>query len=398
MPRNLQRSAWTVLLLNTLYNVADALCSVFVGVYFYINTLDFGIVCQHYLVLYLVTPVVFLIAGWYSQARDRVHVFRLGLVLHAVYYGTLLYLKEDSANYAPHLGVLLGIAWGVFWAGNHVFGFDVVRPEQRDYYFGTLSAVTGAARLLAPLLSGAIIYFAPEAVLGYQVIFFVAVAAYLAAILISVTIPADSTRRPYRLWRALLPGRDQRDWQWIMLAAATLSGTFHIMYFLLGLLMYMETGNEMAVGGFSAFQALAGITTAYLVGRMITPSTRHLSMLAGVIVLLGAGTLTVFHLSIYTLFLFGLLQSIAMPMFSIAHSSIKFDVIDKVADYPHERIEYICAWEVPLAIGRSITMLLLLLLVGWWGETGVRVVLFLLCINRMLTYLILRQVSVFRPA
>ncbi len=41
----LAKHARVVLILNVLYNIADALCSVFVGVYFYIHSLRFEVVC-----------------------------------------------------------------------------------------------------------------------------------------------------------------------------------------------------------------------------------------------------------------------------------------------------------------------------------------------------------------
>jgi hypothetical protein len=43
-------------------------------------------------------------------------------------------------------------------------------------------------------------------------------------------------------------------------------------------------------------------------------------------------------------------------------------------------------------------MVSIILLVQHFGETGIRVALFALCANRILTYLLLRQVSVLRQA
>ena len=276
--KTLQSKARVVLVLNVMFNVANSLCSVFVGVYLWINSLDLHVVCGHYLAVYAVTPVVFLLAGWYAQARDRVHVFRIGLALHALYYGMLLLLREQSAAYAVPLGALLGVTWGFFYAGANTFNYDVTEPGERDYFFGWLHAVGGIAQLVGPLLSAFIIRFAPNGQRGYLLVFALAVLLYLASMALSIRIPPDCTRRRYRIWRALFPGRDQRDWQYLMLASVTLAGTFNILHFLLALLMFMSTGSETSVGGFAAFQALAGIVVAYLVGHFITPGTRRKSI------------------------------------------------------------------------------------------------------------------------
>jgi YQGE family putative transporter len=392
MHRRLSPHARVVLGLNALYNIADALCSVFVGVYFYVNSRDFDTVCHHYLALYTVTPFVFVLAGWYSQARDRLHVFRLGLLLHAAYYALLLVLRERSAEYPVTLGALLGVTWGLFWAGNNVFSFDVTTKEERDYYFGWLSAVTGAARMFAPLLGGLVIYFSPGGLLGYQLVFAMAVFFYLAAILLSSRIPADSTPRPFHLRRALFPGRDQRDWQRIMIASASLMGSINILSFLLGLILYMETRSEMNVGSFAAVQALAGIAVSYVIGRTVRPGTRNRAMLWSALLILAAGVMVTLELNLVTLVLFGLLQAVAAPLFGVPHSSLRFDVIDRCAEEPGQRIEYLCAWEVPLAVGRTVMMLLLIWLVQWEAQTGLKVALFVMCAMRIVTYLVLRPI------
>lgn len=53
-----------------------------------------------------------------------------------------------------------------------------------------------------------------------------------------------------------------------------------------------------------------------------------------------------------------------------------------------------CASEVPLAIGRIVMMLVLLALSGTLDELGLRIALFLLCANRIVTYLILVRTGV----
>lgn len=387
--RSLPLQARIVLLLNVLYNVADALCSVFVGVYFYVHSLRFEVVCYHYLALYMVTPVVYLFSGWYAQRYDRLHVFRLGVAFHAIYYGCLLWLQQDAAGYAVPLGCLLGVAWGFFWAGNNTFNYDAVEASQRDYFFGWLNVVTGASRFSAPAISAVIMWRFQSEERGFYVLFAAAVGLYLLSIIASTWVARDSQCRPFNLRRALFPGRDQGDWRLLMLASATQAGSFHIFYFVLGLAMYMETDNAAIVGVYTAFQYLAGIAVSFSVGRFIQPRTRKPCMAWAAALLAGAGLIVAWDISIWTLFLFGFLRSVALPLFMIPYASIRLDIIDSSAREPAERIEYMCASEVPLAIGRVVVMVTLLFLFGALGELGIRIALFVLCANCTLSYLII---------
>jgi len=386
------------LTLGALFSASEALCSVFVSVYLWINCLDFGVICQHYLALYVVTPIVFILAGWYSAAHDRLHVYRLGLVLYAAYYTTLLVLRERSPEYAVPLGILLGVTWGCFWAGSNTFNFDVTVEGKREYYLGLLVSISGASRLLAPLVSGFVIHFAHEPRAGYHRVFAIVVVLYLVCAGVSFLMPPDNVRRPFRLRRALFPGKDQRDWQLIMLAAVSQLGSFNIFIFLLGLLMYMQTGSELSVGGYASFQALAGVIVAYLLGRAIVPRTRRAFMRWGMFLLLAAGVLIAAKLTVVTLIIFGFLRAASGPMFGIAHAGLRLDTITQCAEDPAQRIEYLSAWEVPLALGRIIMMVVMIALCGWLseGDLGVRITLFILCAARIVTYFILTQTSPLR--
>ncbi len=392
--RRLSFQARLVLGLNILYNMADGFCGVFVGVYLWKHSLEFSVVCYHYLALYVVTPAVYLLAGWYSQRFDRLHVFRLGVICHGAYYGLLLWLGPSATEHVVGLGVVLGVAWGLFWAGNNTFNYDAVEAGNRDYFFGWLNALVGAARFSAPFLSAALLLLVPEGDQGYMFLFALAVVLYGVSVIASLWITPDGTCRPFRLARALFPGKDQRDWRLVMAASATQAGSFHIFYFLLGLAMYMKTGSAAIVGIFTSFQFLAGIAVSYLVGRFVTRRTRRPAMLIASLLLVAAGCVIAWEISVTTLVLFGFIRSVALPLFMVPYSSIRLDVIDQSAEDPAQRIEYMCASEVPLALGRVVMMVILLVLSGYLDEVGVRIALFLLCANRMLTYVLIAKTSV----
>ncbi len=398
--RKLHPQAWVALALAALYWAAWELCALFVGVYLWVNSFDLQVVFQHYLALYIVTPIFFVIAGWLAQRFDRLWVYRAGVGLHAVYFGTLLYLQEHAAAYSPHLGALLGITWGFFWVGHNTFSFDVTLAGGRERFFGLQQALSGGVRLFAPVIGGGIIALAPAEMLGFQIIFAIACVIYLIALAVSMWMPPDTTRRPFNLRRALFPPKEMHDWRIIMLASFTLAGTFNILMFLLGLLMFIETNEELAVGGFGSFQVVAHIIVASLMSSFMRPALRRKAMLAGTALLVLAGTIILLRLDVWTLLLFALLRSISGPLFGISHFSMRIDVIANSVEETWQRIEYLAAWEIPLAISRVIMMLLLMGLSAWFteGSLGIRIAIFCLCAIRIITYMILSQAYVLKDA
>lgn len=391
--KRLHPQAWVVLALAGLFNGAEALCSVFVSVYLWINSHDFNTVCQHFVALFLVTPVVFILAGWYSQARDRLHVYRAGLLLHAVFYVALLALREHSAQHVIALGALRGLAWGVFYAGSNTLNYDIGTRGKVEYFMGLLQAVRGMSALVAPVLSGLIIHSAHTALTGYNWVFGLVVILYVVAFGLSYLMFSDTEPRPFHFFRALFPPKEQRDWRLLMWASFSMAGMFNIFDFVLGLLMYMQTGSELKVGGFVSYQTLAGILVSYFLGRFMAPRDRRRYLFWGTAVLVVGGAVISSKLVVATLIIFGFLRSVSRSMFGIAHFSLRLEVIGRALRDPAERIEYLCAWEVPLAAGRLVTMALLMGLFTYGHEAGLRLAFILLCSARAVTYWLLTQTS-----
>jgi len=394
--RTLNKRAWLVLALNTLYSFAEALCSVFVGVYFWQNSHDFPLICLYYLALYGVCGVVFLPAGWYAEARDRVHLFQMGLAIHVLYYGTLLWLGKDASNYALPLGVLLGLAWGVFWAGNHTLTFDSVKVGERDHFFGWFLVLTQGPRLFAPVLAAGIITLAPTEDFGFRMVFALAVLLYAVAMVWALRFPPDKTRQPYKIWRALFPPKEDRDWKLVMWATFGLAGAFEIFSFLPGLLLFMETDSEFYVGIFISSQAVFGIACSWFVGRRLRPHTRAFAMRLSIFCHLLGGGLLLAHYSPATLVIFGYLNAFAMPLYGIPHAAVRFDVIDRTTTETRQRIAYLCAWELPLALGRVVIMSTMIVLYTLLGNWGIRLCIAILCLNRFVNYGLIVRTSAMR--
>jgi YQGE family putative transporter len=196
--------------------------------------------------------------------------------------------------------------------------------------------------------------------------------------------------------RALFPTKEQRDWRCVMLASFTLAGTFEIPTNFLGILMFMETNNELSVGSYAAYQAVIAIIVSYVFGRWVRPDTRRQHLFWSSVLLAASGLVFFFPLSLTTLLIFAMLRSAAMAMFGIGHFSTRMEVIMNTAEDPLQRIEYLCAWEVPLAIGRTIMMLLMVALALALDNAslGIRIVIIVLCALRLATYYFLAQTSV----
>jgi hypothetical protein len=179
-------------------------------------------------------------------------------------------------------------------------------------------------------------------------------------------------------------------------ASFSIAGTFHILSFLPGLLLYMQTGKELHVGSFIAAQAIVGILSSWYLGRILLPHTRALAMRLSMLCHFIGVCVIMWDMNPYTLVFFGFMHAFAMPLFGIPHASIKFDVMDTTILETRQRIAYLCAWEIPLALGRVCMMGAIILLVINLDLLGMQLSIALLCVNRLATYYLLTRTHVMR--
>ena len=386
-----------MLAINALFWAADGLCAIFVNIYLWRVQREFPVLLRYNLSCWLTIPAFILLAGWLSQARDRTWALRIGLALHALFYMSLLWLRESAVAHVIPLGVVLGVAMGFYYAGLHTLTFDVTAQGERDYYVGLSSFTSGITGAVAPFAAGAVIGLA-TGLRGYVMVFALAVVLYVLAFAMSLRLPPDREPRPFRLRAALLPPREHKDWRLVMALWAVFGGRFGIFMFIVGLLMYMASGSEMVVGGYSLVTGAIRIFGSLVVGRAVTPARRLPFMLLGALSATAAGLIMLGPINLPVVWAFGIMLAVSTPLFSIPSSAIQLDVIGRTAAEPSQRVEYVCAREVPLVIGRVMYLGVLWSLYDLLTKNllGLRIAVCLTAATALLGYLLMSRISFVR--
>lgn len=395
--RRLLGPARTLLAINALFWAADGLCSIFVNIYLWRVQREFPVLLRYNLACWVTIPPFILLAGWLAQARDRTWALRIGLALHAVFYLSLLSLREAAVGHVVPLGVVLGVAMGFYYAGLHTLTFDVTAQGERDYYVGLSSFTSGITGAVAPFAAGAVIGLA-AGLRGYVMVFALAVVLYVVAFATSLRLPPDREVRAFRIRVALLPPKEHSDWRRVMALWAVFGGRFGIFMFIVGLLMYMASGSEMVVGGYSLVTGSIRILGSLVVGRAVTPARRLPFMLLGALSGTAAGLIMLGPINLLVVWAFGIMLAVSTPLFSIPSSAIQLDVIGRTAADPSQRVEYVCAREVPLAVGRFIYLAVLWSLYDLLTKNllGLRIAVCVTAATALLGYFIMSRISFVR--
>ncbi|GIP38795.1 MFS transporter [Paenibacillus sp. J31TS4] len=380
-----------LLLVQTLYTIANALSGTFVSIYLWKVKNDYGMIAQFFLATQLLLAAFFWLAGKWVKEANKMNTLRAGIAVSALFYAGVLLLGPKAVHYVWLLGGVQGAAMGLFWAAANVVYFEVTDPDTRDRFNGWGGLLGSLAGMLAPWISGFLIT-RMTASTGYRLIFSLSLAIFLGTVVLSFFLKKRPPLGRYDWFYGFRQlARPRHPWRRIGAAMAAQGVREGVFSFLIGLLVYIATRNEQKLGNFSLITSGVSLVSFWAVGHWLKPRYRKFGMLAGIAMSILV-LLPFFHAINYTtLLLFGIGTSLFLPLLLVPSTSIVFDLIGRSEDNAERRVEYIVLRELLLSSGRVAgTVLFLVLLAG--SVTPMRLNVFLLATGSapLLTWFFLR--------
>jgi YQGE family putative transporter len=301
-----------------------------------------------------------------------VKLYIAGIFSYAAFYLLVLIFREKVIDHLVLIGIIKGIAMGLYWFGYHILTIDYTEHGKRDSFYSTTSVISGSASMAGPLIAGLIIKTS-QALSGYYMVF--AMTSFLLLVAAVMITPLKSTpiKKPYKIEDLIFT--KNKKWRNTMIAYLFLSGKDAIMMFMLAVLVVRATGSEFTFGGFATLVSGMAILTAFLMGRFSRPGIRKYLVLSGAALSFLASLLLVYKISFPTLIIYGLIGAVADCLVRIPFSAYSMDLITLDASVNERKMEYIAARDVPIAAGRILTLVLFLILLKNMDLNAIKVIM-----------------------
>jgi YQGE family putative transporter len=351
-------AARRLLWVNGLFALANGLSGLFTGVYLW--RLRPGVATLAYYNLWMMATLMFALPllGIMVKKRGAVVANVLGTVLYAGFYLTLLMLGEQAGNHLAALGMFMGVATASQALAGHVLAYDITDERNREAFYNRSGLVASLAGLIAPLAAGWLLS-AFAGLTGYRFIFISSFVLFAVSAWMGLGLHVHSPREPYRLF-AVLPGT-HRAWHRLLVACGILGLREGIFTFAINLLVYLSAGGaEASLGNFTFVTSLVGLVAFWGAGRVMTRANRGRLFPAGAAAMALACGLLGLGASWGLMLAYGLITAIATPFWSTAFGAASFEIIRQASEGRNLRVEMIAAREIPLNIGRVITLVLFL--------------------------------------
>ncbi|MCK4260886.1 MAG: MFS transporter [Halanaerobiales bacterium] len=350
-----------LLLIHGLLTLGIGLSNIFVNIYLWRISKNLQVLALFNFFLYSVVPFTFVLAGWVARNYDRLWCIRIGVVIHTLFYLIVLILKKDTVNYIIPLGMFKGLGVGFYHLAEHILVFDLTKDKTRDFFNGINGFFAGFFGMIAPFISGLIIKNMPD-LTGYTIIFSTTMLLFIGVEVLSFFIHPRCCPGPFYIWKVLK--NPDPNWRRILGMIAFYGFRTGIFTFLTALLVFLACGNEFILGSFSLFMGGLTLLSALLLAYLVKPKKRALFIHISAVMLIGALGALIWRNDWMGILIFGILTGFFDPFFDIPFESLSFKVIENDTLDNDLQIEYIVARELPLNLGRVLSIFLFYLLLG----------------------------------
>ncbi|MCL4514082.1 MAG: MFS transporter [Firmicutes bacterium] len=355
----LSREARWLLYVQGLFNLGNGLAGLFVNIYLWKLHPQMRIIALYNLFVFSTVLLAFPVWGWLAKKKNSILCLILGMMFYSIFYLAILALKEKVINYLFVFGMLMGAAISSTALAYHVLTYDTTDNKNRDLFYGLNGLIGSLIGMAAPLFSGWVIVAFKE-MMGYRVIFLISTSLLVFSGVASLVLAMPAPRQDYRFFKVL--ATKNRDWRRIMAAMGILGLRDGIFVFIVNLLVFINTRSELSLGGYSFLTSTLGLLSFYIVGKNLQPEKRIVYSFVGAIMLALATFVLAFSRTIQGILVFGVINAVFNPLWSIPSSSLSFQAIGNDPDSSVLRLEYIVVREIPLNLGRISSLAIFLVL------------------------------------
>jgi YQGE family putative transporter len=364
-----------ILVFQSLFNFGNSFSALFVNIYLWRLKSNLQPIAIYNFCAYFSILVFSLLCGKIIERRGEVFCLRTGISLYTVFYLTILSLGTRAGGYLVPLGFLSGLA-----AASLFMGFNTLIPhltpnEDRDFFFGVLTAIAGLGAIVIQPSSGYIInHF--SGLRGYSIIFSLTLGLFLTAIGVTFLLKPSPNREVFHLTELGRAYQFSRPWRGVGLALYISAMRGGIYSFLITILVYIAFKNEWGVGKYSMVMSAVSLTAALVVGRTLTRARRIPFYFVGTLISFIAALILVAWSRPLGFILYGLLFNASTSMRDIPNNTISYEVVDDLFRERGKRFTYVIGREIPIGLGRLTSILFLLVLYHYLqNNTAIKVLI-----------------------
>lgn len=158
MKKKIKSEQNTIIIMDAIKKIMTIFLGPFLTAYF-ISTSTNSIlnIAIYYIFTYATIALSTLVVAALAEKRNRIKIFRIGIILNFIYILIIILLKEKIINYLPIISILYGISASCYYFPYNLFIINKVKNTERTNYMVKLFITISVVGILFPIIFGSII-------------------------------------------------------------------------------------------------------------------------------------------------------------------------------------------------------------------------------------------------
>ena len=158
MKKKIKTEQNIIIIMDTIKKIMTIFLGPFLTAYF-ISTSTNSIlnIAIYYIFTYATMALSTLVVAALAEKRNRIKIFRIGIILNFIYILIIILLKEKIINYLPIISILYGISASCYYFPYNLFIINKVKNTERTNYMVKLFITISVVGILFPIIFGSII-------------------------------------------------------------------------------------------------------------------------------------------------------------------------------------------------------------------------------------------------
>ena len=180
-----------IILDNCIGKILDLFSNTFLSAYFYKLTQDNMIyISIYYIIVWIIATIGALLVGNYIKRKNKVKLYRCGIIIDAMFILLIILLKEKILDYVWLIAIIYGISVATTGFPFNMIESELVNEKERTKYIGYKQTIGEITKVVLPILLGAYITYT-----SYQI---AAILVFIFAIIKFIKTVKKKTRYPIK--------------------------------------------------------------------------------------------------------------------------------------------------------------------------------------------------------
>lgn len=348
----MSKDAVTSIFLHAGFQLGASMSGIFLSLYLWRLTHSFLVNGLYYVILFAMTSICFVMAGWIVKKRDALVTFRIGIGFHVLFYLLVIVSGEAVGQFFYLFAIIHSLANGFYWMGYLTLMYDVSNEHNRIRYLALNSIAFTSAGLVGPALAGFVISHT-TGLRGYLIVFTIAFILFFITTIFSFRIRSEKTHhRTYYLKMMVLLMRKNNVWLRSLYGYLVIGLLQGIMLFVPNLLLYQVIPREDIIGYLGVLFSGTAMLTAYGMGRWSQSNLLNRYTTAAAIGFTLAALMIIWKMDPLTVVIFVMLYQIFTVIQNNSMTNYYYHLTGKLPLKGALRVESIILREIFVNIGR----------------------------------------------